>query len=65
MTLDQILTKIEMELGYIEMGKKSVNARTNTILAEIGEMKKSQPVETTTRDEAIETIDALYPTSDK
>lgn len=44
------------------MGKKSINARTNAILAELGEIKKRHPVETTARDEAVKTIDALHPT---
>lgn len=48
-TLDQILTKIESELGYVEMGKKSPKERIEEILAEIGRMKKSY--EMTTRKE--------------
>lgn len=62
MTKNEILTKIEDALGYVEMGKKSPNERVNAILAEIDKMKESHPVETTVRDEAIQNISALYPT---
>lgn len=62
MTASEILTKIEDGLGYVEMGKKSINERTNAILAEIDEMMKRHPVKTTARDEAVKTINALYPT---
>lgn len=48
---NEILTKIEMKLGYVEMGKKSVNERVDAILAEIGEMKKTFSIAMTTRKE--------------
>lgn len=62
MITNEILTKIEAALGYVEMGKKSINERANAILAEIGEMEKPHLAETMIRDEAVSTIEALYPT---
>lgn len=45
-TTSRILAKIEGELGYVEMGNKTIGERVSAILAEIGEIKKSQTVET-------------------
>lgn len=41
-TTSQILAKIEGELGYVEMGNKTIGERVSAILAEINKIKKSQ-----------------------
>ncbi len=40
MTTSQILAKIEVGLGYVELGHKSIDERVSVILVKINKIKK-------------------------